>query len=64
MAKLTVGAVADWRCSQCGSRWNALRLATVAAYAVWVAEHPAASTARRQEIVIVDDLRIVREPSR
>jgi hypothetical protein len=26
---------ADWTCSRCGSRWDALRLATVAAYAAW-----------------------------
>jgi hypothetical protein len=25
----------DWRCVRCGQRWNARRLATVAAYAAW-----------------------------
>jgi transcription elongation factor Elf1 len=25
----------DWRCTRCGQRWNARRLATVAAYAAW-----------------------------
>jgi predicted Zn finger-like uncharacterized protein len=28
----------EWRCSRCGQRWNARRLATVAAYATRVAE--------------------------
>lgn len=27
---------ADWRCGRCGQRWNAIRLATAAAYAVWL----------------------------
>jgi hypothetical protein len=27
----------DWRCVRCGQRWGARRLATVAAYAAWVA---------------------------
>ena len=27
-----------WRCVRCGQRWNASRLAVVAAYASWVAE--------------------------
>jgi hypothetical protein len=27
-----------WRCDRCGQHWNASRLATVAAYAAWVAE--------------------------
>src|SRR5689334_3498085 len=30
-------AGADWRCVRCGQRWNARRLATVAAHAAWVA---------------------------
>ena len=29
----------DWRCTRCGQRWDAGRLATVAAYAVWVVAH-------------------------
>jgi hypothetical protein len=27
-----------WRCIRCGQRWGARRLATVAAYAAWVAD--------------------------
>jgi hypothetical protein len=27
----------DWRCVRCDQRWDASRLATVAAYAAWVA---------------------------
>jgi predicted Zn finger-like uncharacterized protein len=29
----------DWRCVRCGQRWDAGRLATVAAYASWAVEH-------------------------
>src|SRR6476620_4862106 len=32
-------AGADWRCLRCGQRWDAARLAAVAAYASWAAEH-------------------------
>ena len=38
-----VSAGADWHCSLCGWRWDAARLATVAAYAVWLAEHTSSS---------------------
>ena len=41
MTNLAVSGGADWHCSRCGSRWDAVRLATVAAYAVWVSEHTA-----------------------
>jgi hypothetical protein len=34
-----VQAGADWRCLRCGQRWDAARLAAVAAYAAWAAEH-------------------------
>lgn len=43
MTNLAISAGADWQCSRCGSRWDAVRLATVAAYAVWVSEHTAPS---------------------
>lgn len=43
MTNLAVSAGADWQCSRCGSRWDAVRLATVAAYAVWVSRHTATS---------------------
>ena len=39
---MTTGALdagADWHCGRCGQRWDALRLATAAAYADWVTEH-------------------------
>jgi hypothetical protein len=38
---MTTGAVAagaDWRCPRCGQRWDSRRLASVAAYAVWLSE--------------------------
>jgi hypothetical protein len=34
---------AAWTCARCGQQWDARRLAAVAAYAVWLAEHTAAS---------------------
>jgi len=43
MTNLAVSAGADWRCSRCGWRWDAVRLATVAAYAVWASAHTATS---------------------
>jgi transcription elongation factor Elf1 len=41
MTNVAVGAGADWHCGRCGQRWDAVRLATVAAYAVWVSEQTA-----------------------
>jgi hypothetical protein len=29
----------DWECARCGGRWNATRLATAAAYALWLSDH-------------------------
>ena len=43
-----VEAGGDWRCATCGQRWDADRLATVAAYAVWVAEHDGTERPGRQ----------------
>ena len=43
MTNLAVSRGADWQCSRCGSRWDAVRLATVAACAVWSSEHTASS---------------------
>jgi len=43
MTNLAVSAGADWQCSRCGSRWDAVRLAAVAAYDLWVSERTAAS---------------------
>ena len=39
MTNLAVSAGADWQCSRCGSRWDAVRLATLAASALWLSEH-------------------------
>jgi hypothetical protein len=36
----------DWRCTCCGQRWDAGRLATVAAYAAWAAANDAATRMR------------------
>ena len=32
----------DWRCARCGQRWDAPRLAAVAAFAEWVARRESA----------------------
>ena len=41
MTNAALGAGADWHCGRCGQRWDALRLATAAAYAEWVNAHAA-----------------------
>lgn len=41
MTNLSLSAGADWECVRCGSRWDAARLATVAAYAVWASARAA-----------------------
>ena len=41
MTTLAVSAGAAWQCLRCGSWWDAGRLATVAAYAAWVAARTA-----------------------
>jgi hypothetical protein len=33
----------DWRCRRCGQRWDAARLAAVAVYAAWAADHDRAA---------------------
>jgi hypothetical protein len=35
---VAVAAGADWHCARCGHRWDAIRLAAVAAYEMWVSE--------------------------
>lgn len=44
---MTNGAVeagAHWNCSRCGQLWDAVRLKTVAAYAVWLAGRTAGAS--------------------
>jgi hypothetical protein len=43
-----VEAGADWCCTTCGQRWDAVRLATVASYALWAAEHDRSERGRRE----------------
>lgn len=31
-----VSGGAEWQCARCGQRWDAIRLAAVAAYGVWL----------------------------
>ena len=61
MTKLAVSAGADWHCSRCGWRWDAGRLATVAAYACWLAERAAASTITCEPIMNADAAPIAQE---
>ena len=61
VTNLAVSGGADWHCTRCGQGWDALRLATVAAYAVWLAEHTAASIITHQPIMKADDVPIVQE---
>jgi hypothetical protein len=48
-AAVTSAAVsggADWRCVRCGQRWDANRLATVAAYDAWLSRRADSSRER------------------
>ena len=47
MTNQALSAGADWQCSRCGSRWDAVRLAAVTAYDVWLAAHTATGSAQR-----------------
>ena len=47
----SVAAGEDWRCSRCGQRWDAERLATVAAYADWMREHERVAPATHLRII-------------
>jgi hypothetical protein len=40
-----LAAGGDWCCARCGQRWDARRLANVAAYAAWVLERDEADRA-------------------
>jgi hypothetical protein len=43
MANLADSTGDAWTCARCAQQWDPRRLAAVAAYAVWLAEHTAAS---------------------
>ena len=43
MTNIGLGAGADWHCSRCGQRWDTMRLAAVAGYAVWLSARTDAS---------------------
>jgi predicted CXXCH cytochrome family protein len=43
----------NWVCARCGQHWSAGQLETVAAYAVWAAEHDAAAQTRPESPVRV-----------
>ena len=39
VTRSAIDAGGDWRCVRCGQHWDARRLAAVAAYAAWSADH-------------------------
>ena len=39
LSQSALDAGGDWRCVRCGQRWDAGRLAAVAAYAAWSVDH-------------------------
>jgi ribosomal protein L37AE/L43A len=47
LAQSALEASGDWRCVRCGQRWDAARLAAVAAYAAWAVDHDRDRVARR-----------------
>jgi PHP family Zn ribbon phosphoesterase len=61
-----VEAPGDWRCVRCGQRWDASRLATVAAYASWALEHDKAVPAgpRPWDDLGADGLEVLAGPDR
>ena len=61
VTNLAISAGLDWQCSRCGSRWDAVRLATAAAYAAWVAEQTAVPTIVHQRIMNTGDVLAIRE---
>ena len=46
MTNAAVSGGADWSCGRCGQKWDALRLATAAAYGVWLSGHTNSSPDR------------------
>ena len=38
VTNLALSGGADWHCARCGQQWDTVRLATAAAYAVWLTE--------------------------
>lgn len=43
-----------WRCARCGQRWDARRLATVAAYAAWALERRTAAVGGKGAVPSAD----------
>jgi predicted Zn finger-like uncharacterized protein len=44
LSRSALAAGGEWRCVRCGQHWDAERLAAVAAYAAWSADHDRVST--------------------
>jgi hypothetical protein len=56
---LAVRAGADWQCSRCGQRWDGIRLATAAAYAVWRSAEAVVSRSHHDDQRVAFDGRTV-----
>jgi hypothetical protein len=50
MTNGAVDAGADWRCRRCGQLWDASRLTTVAAYAMWLDARTASAANHAQSV--------------
>ena len=50
LTQAAVDAGSDWHCVRCGQRWDATRLAAVAAYAAWVDERTGAGANRPEQL--------------
>jgi PHP family Zn ribbon phosphoesterase len=63
---MSEGASGDWHCARCGQRWDAGRLATVAAYANWTLEHDKAvpPSPRPWDDLGADGLEVLAGPDR
>lgn len=52
LTQQALDAGGEWRCVRCGQNWDARRLQTVAAYAIWAAAHEStAQTGGRFKII-------------
>ena len=46
LTMVAVDAGAGWQCARCTQRWDAVRLAAVAAYMAWLSEHAVSAVDR------------------
>lgn len=48
MTNVALSAGVDWHCSRCGQRWDTMRLAAVAGYAMWLSARTDSSDNHRR----------------